>query len=185
MDILNKQHPHLNTKSTALKATTAAVLALSVDVAMATICPTSFSSSISGVCTITSGSVTVLNGGVVGGILSGEYIIDAITIDAGGKIANGTNTHAGIVTSGSQVSGGISNAGSISGDREGINIQARAGTSSVISSIVNASTGSITAASSNGVGIDIGHSTVTGVISNAGSIFGNSAGIFIHQTSIY
>src|SRR6185437_1593410 len=105
-----------------LKATASAVLSLSAENVMAVNCPTQiFDNTLAGIVCDFNGipssgnSVTVENGGTVGGILMSSYqpINSFITINSGGLISNTTGIGIAITNS-SSLSNGLSNSGTIS-----------------------------------------------------------------------
>ncbi|AHE67548.1 autotransporter beta-domain protein [Legionella oakridgensis ATCC 33761 = DSM 21215] len=165
-----------NIKSPVLKAIVAIVLAFTVDIAVAAPCPMYITTSIPGVCEVTSGSVTVTNTGSVGGIEANDSSIGSIRVLKGGHIVDSNNAGSGITIEDSTVSGNISNAGSISAYDTGIAIFHG---SSVTGEISN--TGSISTAT--GSGIVVEESTVSGGILNAGSISAYDTGIAIFHDS--
>ena len=206
MDIWNnKTILQSRIKHFTLKATASAVLALNAEAAMATTtCPTEIYGDLStSICAFTSGSsVTVENGGAVGGILMNTYqpINSFITVAAGGLVSNTTSigiaitgssslsnglsnngtisAQSGIgVTTNSRINGGISNSGLISTVSAGISIDN--------STISNGLSNNGKISSTLGVGLSIANnSTINGGIFNSGLISSQTTGITISNSSI-
>ena len=157
-----------NIKQFALKATASAIVTLNAEKAIAVPCPIYITDTTlaSFVCDFDTGSsVTVENGGLVGGINMVNYTPfppSFIAINAGGTVNNTTGV--GINISNASLSNGISNSGTISST----------GTSIVISnsSTVNGGlSNSGLMSSANGTGVLIqSASTLSGGISNSGTI---------------
>ncbi|MFA7346913.1 MAG: autotransporter domain-containing protein [Desulfurivibrionaceae bacterium] len=116
-----------------------------------------------------------ISGGNYGIYVSNSSTVGSITNNEGGQIA-GSNS-AGIYVSQSQVSGNIANSGTISSGQTAIYIN----NSTVNGDITN---GIAAAAISGQTGIYIGNSgTVTGGITNNGTISGSQTGLKIENTS--
>jgi len=129
------------------------------------------------VCDFDSGSsVTVANGGTVGGISMAGYhpLSSQIVVDAGGSITN-TSSDAGIKLDDSSLTNGITNDGTISTDTYSLNIT----NSSVVSGGITNS-GVMTDNVSAALQID-GSSTINGNITNSGTLSGgtNDSGVNI------
>ena len=216
MDIRNnKTILQAKIKRFTLKATASAVLTLNAEAVMAINCPAEISGTTlaSIICDFNSttpsvSSVTVENGGTVGGILMDNYqpTNSFITVDAGGLVSNTTGigialTHSSSLSNGlsnhgtissssgvgisisdaSTITGGIFNSGMISTHSTDIII---GGQSHIDGGIFNSGT---IASSDQGTGILIKEtSTITGNIFNSGIISGggNDSGISILTNSI-
>ena len=171
MDIWkNKTRFRDNIKKFALKATASAIVTLHAETATAVSCPayitdTALAGQICDFPPTTGSSVTVENGGEVGGISLTSYTSTSpsyIAINAGGLINNATGIGISI-TSSSSLSNGISNSGTISTASIGIQIDK---SSTINGGISNSGT----MRSTNGTGIVVHSSSVTGGISNSGTI---------------
>ena len=184
MDIWNNQTSlQARIKRFTLKATASAVLTLNAEAVMAINCPTEiYGNTLAGLICDFNGispsgnSVTVENGGTVGGILMSNYqpADSYITVDAGGQVSN---TGIGIaITNSSSLSNGLSNNGTISA-QTGIGIT----TNSVINGGISNS-GLIS--STVGAGISVSTSTISNGLSNTGTISSTSGvGISILNAS--
>lgn len=180
----NKTLVHDNIKRFALKATASAILALNAQIATADSCHTYITgtSSAGVVCDFDSGSsVTVEDGGIVGGVNMAGYSPappSYIAINAGGLISN--NTGVGITINNASLSNGLSNSGTISASSYDIEIS---NASTIDGGISNS--GSMYSTNASGLFIH-NTSTVTGGISNSGIIeVGNDfVGIVIDNHSI-
>lgn len=169
-------------KQLTLKATASAMVSLHAK-AMAVSCPAFITdTSLAGiVCDFDTGSsITVENGGLVGGINMASYSpvpASHITINAGGVVNNITGI--GINISASSLSNGILNSGTISSTNAAIFIS---NASTVSSGISN--TGMMSSTSGTGILIT-DTSTVTGGISNSGTITAESVfvGVTINNNS--
>lgn len=184
MDIQkNKTLFHKDMKKFVFKATASAIFTFNAETAAAASCPTYITdtSLASVVCDFDSGtSVTVENGGEVGGINMQNYnpTSSFIAINAGGTINNTTGV--GINISSSSLSNGISNSGTISTQSNAINI-------SQASTISGSISNSGTINSTNGTGIILNNaSTVSGNILNSGTIQASNdfVGILINNQSV-
>lgn len=147
-----------------LNATFLALLTLNAEVAKATNCPAIIRGTdlAAIVCDFSaSSSVTVENGGEVGGIAMNGRTGDQITINAGGFLGGITTT--GINIAHSILLNGLINNGTISSDGAGVLV-----THSIIGSISNQGTIS----SSSSTGVQVNNSTINGSISNSGTITG-------------
>lgn len=183
----------MDIKRFALTAIASAIFAFHVDMATADD-EVSCSPTISGTASAsercqfdvsTGSSLTVADGGSIGGIDMGSattppggYDADQITIDAGGQI---NSTGIGINIYDSNLSNGIVNNGTISAANTGISI----GGGSTVGSITN--NGSITSTAS-GTGIRVNNnSSITGNITNNGTITGSGfdPGIAIIGSTVY
>lgn len=163
---MNRYLQPLTLKRFTLTATATAILSLHAELANAAVCPSQIvGTALAGViCDFSAGaSVTVQNGGVVGGISMVSYHPSAsqLTIDAGGVVSNATGT--GISINSSSLSNGLINNGTISTEAAGILIS----NGSDVGGIVN--NGSIVSANGTGVQV-INSSTINGGISNSGTI---------------
>ena len=160
----NKPFRKLTLKQFTLTAIASAILVFHADMASADSCDPIISNTVDGTCDFDTGSsVTVANGGSVGGINMNGYDAGAggqIAIDAGGQI-NSTTT--GIHISSSTLSNGLINNGTINTGSYGIAI-----TASTVGGITN--NGNIT---SQHTGIFLEGSTITGNITNNGIITAN------------
>jgi len=208
MDILSNRYlQRSGIKHFTLKLTASAVLAFHAEGAIAFSCPITISdSTLAGVvCSFdTFPSVTVENGGVVGGIAMSAYnpTSSFIAIDQGGVISSrGT---AAISITNSSLSNGLSNSGTISADFLGISISESLINDGIFNSgAINAgntgikifSTSTISGGISNtGVisvgddfdGLVISDSVVSGDIFNSGSILatGSGEGLLIFSSTI-
>ena len=202
MDIQKKQRfQPINIRRFTLGAATSAFLGLHADVASALSCPTLISGTALAnlVCDfdVTTGtSVTVANGGEVGGINMNAYnpASSHITIDAGGVISNTTSiainlnnstlsnglinqgtisavSSTGISVSQSQINGGMDNSGTITAGQTAIRINSA---NTISGGITNS--GTITT-NNNTVGIAIlGGNTINGNIDNSGLINATNGG---------
>lgn len=174
-----------NIKQFALKATASAIVIFNAETAGADSCPVYVTdTSLAGVvCDFdnnTSSSVTVENGGTVGGIDMNFYTPSPsyIAINAGGSVSN--NAGNGISINNSSLSNGISNSGAIDSSNSGMLIS---NSSTISGGISNSGTMS----STSGTGILINNaSTISGGISNSGTIDvgSNFVGIAILNNSI-
>ncbi|MBV8801774.1 MAG: autotransporter domain-containing protein [Gammaproteobacteria bacterium] len=183
--IQQTRYSAFNIKHYTINAIASAVFALNLNVARAASCPPQIiGTALAGiVCDFDSGtgsSVTVNNGGDVGGIVMNGYnpiSPSQIVINAGGVVNNNIGG-AGITISNSSLSNGISNQGTInSTSGSGIVIT----NSSIISGGL-ANSGLINTAN---LGISIDHSTINSGIFNSGTINGASgSGIKISNSSI-
>jgi len=210
MDIRNKKPSrHTHIKNFSLKLTASAILTLNAEAVMAVNCPTEiYGNTLAGIICNFNGippsgsSVTVENGGTVGGIHMGNYqpTHSFITVDAGGLVSN-TSGIGIAITSSSSLSNGLSNNGTISA-QSGIGITANsvvnggisnsglistvdAGISVNTSTISNGLSNSGTISSTSGVGISIlNTSTINGGISNSGVINASTYGISIGGNSL-
>lgn len=185
MDIRdNKTSRQSNIKNFALKATASTILTLSAETAIATSpCPTQiYGDTLAGIiCNFsTTSSVTVENGGTVGGLFMSAYqpTNSSITIDAGGVVTNTTDI--GINIQSSSLTNGLSNSGTIN------TTSASAISISNASTISNGLSNSGIISSLGGSAISIASSTIHGTISNSGSIShgGNDEGIAILNSLI-
>jgi uncharacterized protein with beta-barrel porin domain len=209
MDIQNTRYfQKRNTNRFALNAIVSAILALNVEAASAS-CPSQIiGTALAGiVCDFDNGtgsSVTVNNGGMVGGIAMNGYnpvSPSQIVINAGGTVSNSggsaiainssslsmgitnngtinSTSGTGITIVSSNINGGISNSGSITSGALGISINR---------SIINDGISNNGTINSIGTGILINSSsTITGGISNSGTIMagGVDVGIAITNSSI-
>ncbi|MDP1603976.1 MAG: autotransporter domain-containing protein [Legionella sp.] len=179
MDIRKNKRPFPeNIKRFALKATASAIIALNAESVEAVSCPIFITdTSLAGVvCDFdATSSVTVENGGEVGGINMAAYTPGPpsfIAINAGGLVNNTTGI--GINISASSLSNGISNDGTITTSSSGIVI---ANTSIVSGGISNG--GAISSTSGTSILISNG-STVSGGISNSGTI--QASNVFVGIT---
>lgn len=210
MDIWNnKTILQTRIKHFTLKATASAVMTLYAESAIAVNCPVEITgTALAGVICDFNGiapsgnSVTVENGGTVGGILMNNYqpTDSHITVNAGGLISNATGI--GIaVTNSSSLSNGLSNNGTISAvsgiaiatnsvvnggiSNSGLISTTNAGISISTSTVSNGLSNTGTINSTSGVGITIlNTSTVNGGISNSGLISTNTTGITITGNSL-
>lgn len=169
MDVQKKQgRQQVNLKHFTLNATVAALLTLQAKAGRADeICPLDITGTILTPCYFnTNSSVTVKNGGTVGGIIMDSYHPSAstIVIDAGGSVSNSTAT--GIKISNSSLTNGLINNGTIQSQGIGIFVDDTGGRSRIDGGIANNGT----IATTHGTGIKINNSTVTGGISNSGTI---------------
>ncbi len=209
MDIRNnKNRLHTKIKHFTLTAIASAVLTLHAETAMAANCPTEIvGNALAGIICNFNGippsgsSVTVKNGGTVGGILMSSYqpTNSFITINAGGQVSNTTGI--GIaVTNNSSLSNGLSNSGTISA-QSGIGITANSvinggisnsGLISTVNADISVSTSTVsnglsntgTISSTSGVGISIlNTSTINGGIFNSGVIGASITGITMSGNS--
>lgn len=210
MDIWsNKIFRQARIKRFTLKATASAVLTLNAEAVVAQNCPIEiFGNVLAGIICDFNGiapsgnSVTVENGGTVGGILMSNYqpTDSFITLDAGGLVSNTTGI--GIsVTNSSSLSNGLSNNGTISA-LSGIGIAANSvinggisnsGLISTVNAGISVSTSIVsnglsnigTISSTSGVGLSIlNTSTINGGILNSGLINTNTTGITIGGNSL-
>lgn len=172
-----------NIKQFALKATASAIVIFNVETAGADPCPAYITdTSLAGVvCEFDLGSsVTVENGGTVGGIDMNFYTPSSsyIAINAGGSVSN--NAGNGISINNSSLSNGISNSGVIDSSNSGMLIS---GSSTISGGISNS--GIMSSTSGTGILID-NASTISGGISNSGTIDagGNFVGIAILNNSM-
>jgi autotransporter-like protein len=208
MDIQKNWHPRqFNVTHFTISAIASAVLTLNVNVARGASCPSQIiGTALAGiVCNFDNGTgstVTVNNGGIVGGIAMSGYNPSSpsqIVINAGGTVSNtggsaitinssslsngidnngtiNSTSGTGIVIASSSISGGLSNSGSISTGALGISIN---NNSIINGSILNSGT-----INSNGTGILINSSsTVTGSISNSGTITAGGVDVGIAITN--
>jgi hypothetical protein len=168
----------------ALNAIAAAVLALHAEIASAASCPTEIvGTALAGViCDFNTGSsVTVENGGIVGGIKMNGFSPSPpslIAINAGGEI--NTTTGIGIVIKSSILSKGLSNSGTInSTSATGISITSGSTISGGLSNSGLISTGAL--------GVKILQSTINGDILNTGTIKSTTlgTGILISQSTVH
>lgn len=181
MDIRNnKTFLHSNIKHFTLKATASVILTLNAETVIAATCPPTIFTDIEGVCEFVHPitSVTVENGGTVGGISMDTYTPQNsfIRIDSGGLISNTTGIAINIQNS--SLSNGLTNNGTISSAAAtGIKIL----TSTINGGIFNS--GTIDSNGGNGISIT-NTSTVNGDITNLGGINANSGnGIILHSIS--
>lgn len=207
MDIRdNKTFLQSNIKRFTLKATASAILTLNAEAALAIPpCPAEIQgNALAGeICHFSAtSSVTVENGGTVGGIsMNGYSPPDSfITINKGGTVSNTTSIF-GINIQSSSLANGLSNNGTISA-QSGIGITTNsvinggilnnglistvdAGISISTSTISNGLSNNGTISSTSGVGISISNtSTINGGIFNSGVISANTTGITIGSNSI-
>lgn len=196
MDIRNtKPSLQAHIRRFTLKATASTILTLNAETAMANIvCPLEILGNLPGICNFSeNSSVTVANGGTVGGINMSTYqpTNSYIMVDAGGTVSgtssnntisitnslltnglsnNGTISSAAgggiFISSTSTISGGISNSGLISTHLLDIEIR----DSTINGNIFNSGT----IASTVGTGISLVASTLNGNILNSGSIIAGS-----------
>lgn len=173
----NKTFFHKNIKRFTLKATASAIMTLNAETAIADSCPayiadTSLAAVVCDFDVSTGSSITIANGGEVGGISMTSYTPTQSSINAEGIINNTTGI--GINIMNSSLSNGISNSGTISTSGSGIVIS---NTSTINGGISNSGAMS----STTGTGILINSaSTVSGGISNSGSI--EVGGVFVGIT---
>ncbi len=184
------------------------ILTLHAEAAMAVNCPTQIlGTALAGIICDFNGiapsgnSVTVENGGTVGGILMSNYqpANSFITVNTGGLVSNTTGI--GIaVTNSSSLSNGLSNSGTISAltsigisansvinggiSNSGLISAVNAGISLSTSVVSNGLSNTGTISSTSGVGISIFNtSTINGGILNSGVIGSNTTGITIGGNS--
>lgn len=191
-----------------LKATASAILAFNAEVIHATNCPAQITdnSLASDICDFVDiNSVTVENGGVVGGIVMDSYnpISSFIMINAGGSVINTTRT--GISIGSSTLSNGLVNNGTISVGGTDISISNStvngiSNSGEIISTAVGTGIKIYSASTINGGitnsgtivsgGVDVGitiseDNTINGDISNTGTITSDSGnGILISATNV-
>ena len=197
----------MDIKRFSLNAIASAILALNAEVARAIPCPSQIvGTPLAGVIcdfTITTGSsVTVENGGSVGGIAMNSYTPSSssqIRIDVGGAVSNSDPGGVGIIISDSSLANGISNSGTISSaSGSGIMISNASTINGGLSNsgLISSNSGSIaivsnsnisggisnsgTINSTSGTGIKISSSsTINGGISNSGTIRGGGVDVGI------
>jgi hypothetical protein len=166
----------------AITALAAAICSFHNEAAMAVPCPSQITGSVLAgmVCDFSAtASVTVQNGGEVGGINMFNYNSPSLqlTINAGGLVNNATATGISIISS--TLANGLTNNGTISTSALGISIA----NASTVSGIVNS--GSIVSESSTGIIIS-NSNTIQGSILNSGTITSNGSvnnGIVIAQNN--
>lgn len=199
-------------KRFSLKVAASAIMTLNAETVIAS-CPSSITSN-SGLAGIicdfdagTGSSVTVENGGTVGGISMISYAPappSYITVDSGGLVSNSNAGDVGITINNSSLSNGLSNSGTISSAGSGIVISNTSTISGGISNsgLISSTNGSLaisgsningdifnsgTISSTSGTSIRIfSSSTINGGISNSGTIQGGGVdvGITITDNSI-
>lgn len=177
----NRYFRPFNLNRFALNAIASAILMLNAEVANAVSCPSQIvGNSLAGfICDFNNGSsVTVENGGIVGGINMASYNPPPqshITIDTGGTVSNSTGI--GIAISSSSLSNGLFNNGTISNTT---------GAGIVISntSTINGGLSNNGLISTGNGSISINHSDINTGISNSGTIYSsNGTGILIANSS--
>ena len=129
----------------------------------------------------------IVNTGTVSGYAG---ILVKSNSDISGGITNGDIDNASAAISGNQtgiyvgttsnITGGISNFGTISGGQRGIKVE---GGSTIGGSITNEVGGTIRGSGSGSAGIYIQSSTITGAINNSGDILGPQYGIYVGNGS--
>lgn len=178
MDIRNNKNIfHSKIKPFTLKATASAILALNAEAVSAAPCPAEIFGTLAGICEFTAtASVTVENGGTVGGILmDGQTPSNSfIAINTGGTVSDVTGIGIDIINS-SSLTNGLSNNGTIS-NTSGKGIVSRL--SNISGGVSNSGLISIGA-----TGITVDQGTITGNILNTGTIISNTQGTGILLTS--
>jgi len=127
-------------------------------------------------------ATSITNAGTIGGGY-GVFLSNGASLTGG--LTNSGNIDGGSIgiflSSGARLTNGLTNSGTIDGDFNGINLLS----GSVLDSLVNQASGRILATgSASAYAVYLNNSTITGGITNAGTIDGGYRGIFLGNASL-